>query len=636
MGVESDRRVARLQPGDHVCLIHEGAAAKPASLAPFFKSGLGRGARCLLIGNREEFTGLERALEATGLQVGGDEDRGALVLLEPRPRAPSSPDAARLAPGPGELLDLLRQAEQEALDDGFTGLMVAGDLGELATPGRRAAGDCGNDRNDRHDLNTPRDLAHGEALLGRFLAGSRTIGLCLYDRARLAPGALTELLRTHPLTAVDGELCANPFAEPPALVLGDGTPGARASWMLGEVRRAAEGERQRDELTRRLVEQQGALDRAARARDEFLSMLAHELRNPLGTISNAIQVLRLRGHGDDAFKRAVETAERQVRHQAMLVDDLLEASRVTRGMVELRREPLDLSALLREVASEHRSLFAKARLKLSLELPEERLAIRGDRLRLSQALSNLLRNAVKFTPEGGRVTVRARAVNGRAEVSLRDTGTGISADLLPHVFEVFAQGDHGLDRSKGGLGVGLSVVKGLVELHGGEVVAESAGPGLGAEFILRLPIEPDPAARAIALDRRSGLGLPVPAPPEPRRILVVEDNPDAAESMRDFLELSGHQVELACTGVDGVEAARHFHPEIVLCDLGLPGMDGFEVAAELRRDPTTASARLIAVTGYGREEDRRRSKAAGFDLHLTKPVDPARLRQVLQYGSRSH
>jgi signal transduction histidine kinase/CheY-like chemotaxis protein len=625
VGAEFDRRVARLRPGDHVCILCEGAAAKPAALAPFFRAGLRRGARCLLLGTREDLAALERVLEASGSPVGGDEERGALVVLESLPPASSAVRSPASSQEPGQLLDLLRQAEQEALDDGFTGLVVAGEL-VAASGGDGCRGSNG--------------LVRCEALLGRFLAGSRTLGLCLYDRARLSPEALAGLLRTHPVAAVDGDLCPNVFAEPSGLVLDAAAPEARTSWMLGEMRRASEAERRQGELAGRLVEQQGALDRADRARDDFLAMLAHELRNPLGTISNAIQVLRMRGYGDETFARAVDTAERQVRRQATMVDDLLDASRVTRGTIELRREPLDLVALVREVAGEHRSAFARARLRLALELPEERLAVRGDRLRLAQALSNLLDNAVKYTPQDGRVTVRARAVDGRAEVTFRDTGTGIAADVLPHVFEVFAQGDHSLDRSKGGLGVGLAVVKGLVELHGGEVVAESAGPGLGAEFTLRLPAEPDPAARAIALDRRPK-GVPAAAaavsrPPEPRRILVVEDNPDAAESLRDFLELSGHEVELASSGLDGVEAARQFHPEIVLCDLGLPGMDGFEVAAELRRDPTTASARLIAVTGYGREEDRRRSKAAGFDLHLTKPVDPAWLRQLLQSPARSH
>jgi len=253
------------------------------------------------------------------------------------------------------------------------------------------------------------------------------------------------------------------------------------------------------------------------------------------------------------------------------------------------------------------------------------LTVRGDRLRLSLVLSYLLQNVLLFTPRGGSIAVGASLLPGgrRAELTVRDSGAGIAPEDLPYLFEVFSQADHQkLDRSRGGLGVGLAVVKGLVEMHGGEVEAHSEGPGKGAELAVRLPVAtggPDLA------------GLEETAvPSSARRILVVEDNTDAAITMRDFLELSGHEVQLAASGADGVQAARDFHPEIVLCDIGLPGMDGFEVAAALRRDPTTSSARLIAVTGYGGDEDRRRSKEAGFDLHLTKPVDPAKLRALLE------
>lgn len=370
-----------------------------------------------------------------------------------------------------------------------------------------------------------------------------------------------------------------------------------------------------EEMRRRLAQKEAELERAERAREDLLSMLAHELRNPLGTISNALQVLRMKGEGDETWKRAIEAAERQTLHQALLIDGLLEASRVTHGEVELHREDLDLAELVRETVAGYRETLEEAGLTLDLDVEAGPLPVRGDRLRLSQALANLLDNAAKFTGPGGHLAVRAaREAAGQAEVTVRDDGAGIDPGDLPYVFDVFAQGDHSLDRSRGGLGMGLAVVKGLVEMHGGEVQARSEGPGLGTEVSLRLPLKPEA--------RRS--------PPAPRRILVVEDNPDAAATLRDFLELSGHEVELAASGTAGVQAAHRFHPEVVLCDIGLPGMSGFEVAAELRRDPETRSARLIAVTGYGREEDRRKSREAGFDLHLTKPVDPVRLRDLIQ------
>ncbi|HET9226013.1 MAG TPA: ATP-binding protein, partial [Thermoanaerobaculia bacterium] len=386
-----------------------------------------------------------------------------------------------------------------------------------------------------------------------------------------------------------------------------------------------------EDLSMRLAQKGAALKRADQAKEEFLTMLAHELRNPLSTISNAIQVLRLKGAGDEAWHRAIDAAERQVLHQALLVDDLLEASRVTRGEVELHCESLDLAELVRETVEGYRETLRNARLDVDLDLPGETLPVQGDRLRLSQALSNLLHNATKFTPPGGRVGVRARRADhgSRVELSVRDSGQGIEPEVLPHIFEVFTQADRSLDRARGGLGVGLAVVKGLVEMHGGEVRAASEGLGQGSEFILSLPLDHNATLSAHPEPQEAAAGLEAPNGNH-RRILVVEDNPDAAETLRDFLELSGHEVELAKSGAAGIEAARHFHPEVVLCDLGLPGMDGFQVAVALRGDPETASAKLIAVTGYGREEDRRKSKEAGFDLHLTKPVDPVQLRRVLQ------
>ncbi len=430
------------------------------------------------------------------------------------------------------------------------------------------------------------------------------------------------------------QICPNTYYEPPDMVLGDRTPEERIDWMMAQIHRARLSEQKLEEVSLRLSQKRAALERADRAKEELLSMLAHELRNPLGTISNALQVLRMKGEGDDTWKRAIDAAGRQVLHQAMLIDDLLEASRVTRGEVELQCEELDLAQLVRETVAGYRGTLEDSGLRLRLDVADEPLPVRGDRLRLSQALSNLLDNATKFTEPGGHITVRAsRGTHGRrAEIAVRDDGAGIEPEELPYVFEVFSQGDHSLDRARGGLGVGLAVVKGLIEMHGGEVRARSEGPGKGAEIAFLLPLEPAVAQQPAEpeLQPTAVTALEAEAAHGARRILVVEDNPDAAATMRDFLELSGHEVELAASGADGVEAARQFHPEVVLCDIGLPGMSGFEVAAELRRDPSTRSAKLIAVTGYGRDEDRRKSKEAGFDMHLTKPVDPVQLRDLLQ------
>jgi signal transduction histidine kinase len=364
------------------------------------------------------------------------------------------------------------------------------------------------------------------------------------------------------------------------------------------------------------------LQEANRHKDRFLAMLAHELRNPLAPIRNGLHVLRLHA-GDDADDLAARTRalmDRQIQLLSRIVDDLLDAARITGGQVTLRRERVDLTSLVRQSVEDRQGLLEAAGLLLELDLPAAPVWIQGDPLRLFQILGNMLDNAGKFTPEGGRVSVRLAAddPSAHAAVTLRDTGIGIDPEELPHIFQTFAQGHQALDRSQGGLGLGLAVARELMELHGGTLEAASGGLGQGAEFTLRLPLEKElPAAAEDAAAR--------PQDKEPLRVLVVEDNEDTAESLRMFLELSGYGVILAHTGPEGVEAARSVLPDVVLCDIGLPGMDGFEVASALRQTPETAAVRLIAVTGYGKDEDRQRAFAAGFDVHLVKPVDPLQL-----------
>jgi PAS domain S-box-containing protein len=366
------------------------------------------------------------------------------------------------------------------------------------------------------------------------------------------------------------------------------------------------------------------LQRGDRAKDQFIATLAHELRNPLGPIFNAVELVKLARPADPRIRRAQETIERQVRHQARLLDDLLNVTRIARAKILLRRQPVDLTRLVRDTAEDHTAAMEKAGLKLIAELPVAPVWVDGDPARLAQVLDNLLQNAAKFTDRGGQVNVRLAALpdSYRASLTVRDTGLGIEPELLSHLFESFAQADRSLDRSRGGLGLGLALVKGLVELHGGVVRAHSDGPGRGAQFTILLPMAEAPAAR-------EGPSPPTGAQNQFLRILLIEDHRDAVTTLRDLLELSGHEVETAYNGPDGLAIAAGFRPDVVLCDLGLPGMDGFEVANALRRDPATSSARLIAITGYGQEEDQRRSREAGFDEHLVKPVDFKELTRLL-------
>jgi signal transduction histidine kinase/CheY-like chemotaxis protein len=384
-----------------------------------------------------------------------------------------------------------------------------------------------------------------------------------------------------------------------------------------------DGERERAEAAlRRHAEE---LAEADRRKDQFLAMLAHELRNPLAPIRNAVQLLQQLGPAEPLLVRVREVIARQVAHQARLLDDLLDVSRISRGKIELQRQQLEFVRLVGDVAEDHRRVLETAGLTLCLELPQEPVWMEGDPTRLAQVVGNLLGNAAKFTEPGGQVRVRlvAEPESQSAVLSVRDSGIGIAPTMLLHVFELFTQADQGLDRSRGGLGLGLALVKGLVEQHGGSVWAHSEGPGLGSEFNVLLPTIAAPPAEVAAPS-------PAPIATGPIRVLVVEDNRDAAETLQDLLELAGCTVALAYSGPQALAIAPEFQPEVVLCDLGLPGMSGYEVGATLRQHPASARAQLIAVSGYGQAEDRERSQAAGFDRHLVKPVDPAELLRLLE------
>ena len=363
-----------------------------------------------------------------------------------------------------------------------------------------------------------------------------------------------------------------------------------------------------------------SLQAANRAKDEFLAMLGHELRNPLGTLSNAVAVLE-RLEGDDTMRHVVAIIGRQTGHLARLVDDLLDVARVTSGKIDLQRRTVDLRALAGRCLD---ALVQAGRTERHVvRLAGEPVHVDADPARLEQVVNNLLDNALKYTPPGGAVTIEiARAPDG-AVLRVRDTGQGIRTDLLAHVFDLFVQEAQSLDRSRGGLGLGLALVKRLIELHGGSVTVWSAGPGQGSEFTVRLPAVAAPATAGADAGPASPLAV------RRRRVLVVEDSPDARHSLRLLLEMAGHQVETSEDGPEGLAKLLAFRPDVALIDLGLPGMDGYAVAREIRRQGETRDLRLVAVTGYGQLEDRRRALAAGFDLHVTKPVDPALLDELL-------
>jgi two-component system, chemotaxis family, CheB/CheR fusion protein len=377
---------------------------------------------------------------------------------------------------------------------------------------------------------------------------------------------------------------------------------------------------------------------ADRSKNEFLALLAHELRNPLAPLRNALNLLELPGADPAEVGHAREIMHRQIRNMTRLIDDLLDVSRITRGTVLLRREPVELVRFLeRAVEVVQPSLMARGQ-QLTLALPREGLWGDADATRLEQVFGNLLNNASKFTPIGGRIELTAEAARaastpGDIVVRVRDNGIGISPDMLPRVFDLFVQAQRSLDRSQGGLGIGLTLVRSLVELHGGRVEAKSAGLGQGSEFVVHLPLcdavqkpeRNDVPDRPVAL-----VPATVASGPVLRRILVVDDNEDTAESMVLLLRLRGHEVAVAFSGPGALTEATSFEPEIVLLDIGLPGLDGYEVARQLRQNHRLEKALLVALTGYGQEEDRRLAREAGFDHHLTKPVDPAVLYQLLE------
>ena len=382
-------------------------------------------------------------------------------------------------------------------------------------------------------------------------------------------------------------------------------------------------ERQRDAA--RLHELNAELALADRKKDEFLATLAHELRNPLAPLRNVLEILKLKSGGDTQLIWAQEVFERQMRQLSHLVDDLMEVARITEGRVELRREPTELSAVMRSAIEAAHDIISAAGHRLEMQPPATSVVLDADPTRLTQILTNLLNNAAKYTPDGGHIWFDARVVDERVAISVRDSGIGIAADNLANVFTMFAQLEPALTRSQGGLGIGLALVKGLVTLHGGTIEVASAGVGQGSEFTVWLPVLHTSGVPALAPPAQAQ-----PDAPARKKVLVVDDNHDGADMLRMALDMLGHDVRCAYDGASAIAEATAFYPDVIVLDIGLPDMDGYAVARAMRRHPASQNALLIAATGWGQQSDRDAAREAGFDAHLVKPVDFTELAGLME------
>lgn len=411
------------------------------------------------------------------------------------------------------------------------------------------------------------------------------------------------------------------------LVIDEAIASSVAAYVAHRDEHMRQLEEKRAELHRQVHEQlrnqAEALRESDRRKNEFLATLAHELRNPLAPLGNALAVLYVRPPTDPAHLQVREIFDRQIRQMTRLLDDLLDVSRIAQGKIVLRKEWVSLAAAAAQVAQMTESLLKSRQLHFELNVPKEELWVEADPARLNQVLVNLLNNAAKYTDRGGRVWLTIERKDSEAMLRVRDTGVGIAPEFLPHIFDLFTQAEWPVERSQGGLGIGLSLVRRLVELHGGTITASSAGPGRGSEFVVRLPaLAAEEGRREKGREAIVGTGVSAG-----RRILVVEDNADAADSLALLLRMQGHEVQVAYDGPTALQTAQTFRPDVMIVDIGLPHMDGYEVARRVR--VFYPNVLLWAMTGYGRDQDRQRSADAGFHAHLVKPVDPEALQRLL-------
>ncbi|HEX2223126.1 MAG TPA: MEDS domain-containing protein [Thermoanaerobaculia bacterium] len=567
--------------GSHFCQFYRHRQDLIDTLVPFFLAGLRNNEMCMWVTSEPLPAAEARQLMHEALPDFYEYvERGQIEICD------FQDWYLRGGGTPGEVLQGWIDREQEARRRGFTGLRLTGNTFWLEHSG------------------WDEFMAYERAVNEAFIQ-FRIIALCTYSLDRCRAEDVLDVCKTHQfaLTRRQGE------------------------WELMESSslKIAKEEltRLNQDLENRVSERTAEIQSALRARDEFLAMLAHELRNPLAPIRNASQVIRLLGTSDGNISWAGDVIERQVHQLSHLVDDLLDVSRVSRGKIELDCQDVDLATVVAQAVETSRPLIDSRGHQLSVSLPAEPIHLHADLTRVSQMIANLLNNAAKYMNDGGRIWLTGNREGDQVVLRIRDQGIGIPPEMLGRIFDLFTQVDRQLDRSEGGLGIGLALVRSLAELHGGSVEARSEGPGRGSELILRLPAREKSAPapqEAAPGDEKKASGLAV---------LVVDDNLDSAESMARLLEIAGHEVEVAYDGMDALERARRQRPQAVLLDIGLPRLDGYEVARRLRLDPANRGLRIFAMTGYGHKEDRERSRAAGFDQHLVKPVDPAEVLALL-------
>ncbi len=407
---------------------------------------------------------------------------------------------------------------------------------------------------------------------------------------------------------------------------------AKVNIFLDLYRKTRQLERLNRDLEQRVSERTQELVDAGRRKDEFLAMLAHELRNPLAAMRLAAQLVVLPDLPQAQLAKSAAVIQRQVEHLVRLIDDLVDVSRITRGLISLRREPTEISAVVAQAIECTRPIIDAKHHTLSVTVPDESLLVNGDAARLSQIVANILNNAAKFTDQGGRVNLTVARSGNEVVITVSDSGVGIPPELLPKVFDLFTQVDRPLDRSSTGLGIGLALVHRLVEMHGGRVTAYSAGRGQGAELVVYFPLYESAPTEAVDTSRRNESARGLPA----RRILVVDDNVDAAETLAVMLKLHGHDVQTSHDGLEALRVAPMFEPHVILLDLGMPNLNGYETANRIRSQVWGRGIALVALTGWGQPKDRKRTIEAGFDAHLVKPVDQATLLKTLQQVIASH